>query len=116
MGQTRPVAIGPLVAGFAALVLIGSLFADWYEPGVSAWTVFETLDLVLAALALATIAVAAQGLGAGLPMARLPDTGGAEKYLTSRKSRSIGRGGTALASGKDHAASARLQGERREPL
>jgi hypothetical protein len=68
--QTRPVAIGPLLAGLAGLVLLGSLFVDWYEPG-TAWTVFEVLDLVLAALALATIAVAAQSLG--LVKARLPE-------------------------------------------
>jgi uncharacterized membrane protein (UPF0136 family) len=61
--QTRPVAIGPLLAGLAGLVLLGSLFVDWYEPGLTAWTVFEVLDLVLAALALVTIAVAAQSLG-----------------------------------------------------
>jgi hypothetical protein len=61
------------VAGFAALVLLGSLFVDWYEPGLTAWTAFEVLDLVLAALALATIAVAAQSLGAGFVKARLPE-------------------------------------------
>jgi hypothetical protein len=69
--QTRPVAIGPLLAGLAGLVLLGSLFVDWYEPGLTAWTVFEVLDLVLAVLALATIAVAAQSLG--FLKARLPE-------------------------------------------
>ena len=72
MDQTRPVALGPLIAGLAALLLLGSLFADWYEPGLTAWTAFEVLDLVLAALALVTIAVAAQSLGAGLVKARVP--------------------------------------------
>jgi heme A synthase len=69
--QTRPVALGPLLAGLAGLVLLGSLFVDWYERGLTAWTAFEVLDLVLAALALATIGVAAQSLG--LLKARLPE-------------------------------------------
>ena len=72
MNQTRPIALGPLVAGFAALVLLGTLFTDWYEPGLTAWTAFEALDLVLAALALTAIAVCAQDLGAGLVKTRLP--------------------------------------------
>jgi len=71
--QTRPVAIGPLLAGLAALLLLVSLFLDWYEPGLTAWTSFEVLDLVLAALALGTLAVAAQSLGADFLRTRLPD-------------------------------------------
>lgn len=35
------------------MVLFVSLFLDWYQPGLTAWTVFEVLDLVLAVLALA---------------------------------------------------------------
>jgi hypothetical protein len=48
-----------LFAG-AALLLI-SLFTDWYElggAGVTGWQVFETLDLVLAALAIAGMVAA----------------------------------------------------------
>lgn len=41
----------------AALLLI-SLFLDWYDTGLTGWEVFETLDLVLAALALGGIAIA----------------------------------------------------------
>lgn len=52
---------GPLVAVLGALLLLVSLFLDWYEPGMSAWTSFEALDLVLAGLALAA-ALAAGGL------------------------------------------------------
>jgi hypothetical protein len=47
-----------------------SLFLDWYEPGVTAWTVFEVLDLVLAALALGCLLGAAARLGLELPGGR----------------------------------------------
>ncbi len=73
MDQTRPVAVGPLLAGFGAIVLLGSLFVDWFEPALSGWTAFEVLDLILALLALAAIAVAAQGLGLGLSKTRVPE-------------------------------------------
>lgn len=72
MDRTRQIALGPALAGVAALVLLVSLFCDWYEPGFSAWTVFEVLDLLLAALALASMGMAAQALGVGLPRLRLP--------------------------------------------
>jgi hypothetical protein len=45
---------GAVVAAVGGLVLLVSLFLDWYGDegeGVSAWTVFEVVDLVLAALA-----------------------------------------------------------------
>jgi hypothetical protein len=35
------------------MLLFVSLFLDWYQPDMTAWTAFEVLDLVLAALALA---------------------------------------------------------------
>lgn len=58
---------GKLLAGLGALLLLVSLFLDWYgaprvggtdggDFGASAWTAFELVDLLLAALALATIA------------------------------------------------------------
>lgn len=72
MNQPRQIAVGPALAGVAALVLLVSLFLDWYEPGFSAWTVFEVLDLLLAALALAALGMAAQALGVGLSRAALP--------------------------------------------
>lgn len=52
-----------LAAG-GGLVLLVSLFLDWYSPGISAFTAFEVLDLVLAALALAALALAALAPGA----------------------------------------------------
>src|ERR671925_942622 len=49
---------GQLMAMAGAVVLLVSLFIDWYEPGLSAWDVFEIGDIVLAALALFALAVA----------------------------------------------------------
>jgi hypothetical protein len=51
---------GPLLAFAGAVVLLVSLFLDWYEPGVSAWTVFEIVDLLLALCALGAILVAVE--------------------------------------------------------
>ena len=45
---------GAIAAGLGALLVFVSLFLDWFEPDLSAWTVFETLDMVLATLCLAT--------------------------------------------------------------
>jgi hypothetical protein len=59
--QTQ-LAVGPLVAAVGAVLLIVSLFLDWYE-GLSGFTVFEFLDLILVLLALATIAGLAGGMG-----------------------------------------------------
>jgi hypothetical protein len=64
---------GRLLAGLGALVLLVSLFLDWYGPpdnglggspgdGITAWTAFELVDILLAALALATIAWAIEGV------------------------------------------------------
>jgi hypothetical protein len=64
----RRIDAGPLLAGVGALLLLISLSLDWYEPGLSPWTVFETLDLVLAAAAIATIAVVAARLRWELPV------------------------------------------------
>jgi hypothetical protein len=59
--QTQ-LAVGPLVAAVGAVLLIVSLFLDWYE-GITGFTVFEFIDLLLVLLALATIASLAGGLG-----------------------------------------------------
>ena len=55
---------GPVVAAIGAVVLFLSLFLTWYEPGSSAWDVFETMDLLLAGVAVAAGALAAGQLGA----------------------------------------------------
>jgi hypothetical protein len=52
--------IGPLIVAVGSLVLLVSLFLDWYGD-LSAWGVFELTDVLLAALAL-TALVAALGL------------------------------------------------------
>jgi hypothetical protein len=59
--QTQ-LALGPLVAAVGAVLLIVSLFLDWYE-GITGFTVFEFIDLLLVLLALATIASLAAGAG-----------------------------------------------------
>jgi hypothetical protein len=57
-GAARVEAGVALVAIGAALLFV-SLFIDWYQPGQSAWHVFEVWDLVLAGLSLvALVAVA----------------------------------------------------------
>jgi hypothetical protein len=55
-------AVGPLVATAGAVLLVVSLFLDWYEK-FSAFTVFEFNDLLLTALAIATVVLLARGLG-----------------------------------------------------
>jgi hypothetical protein len=55
-------ALGPLVGAVGAVLLIVSLFLDWYE-GITGFTVFEFIDLLLVLLALATIASLAGGMG-----------------------------------------------------
>src|SRR5262245_36517608 len=52
--------IGPIVIAVGALLLLVGLFLAWYGD-FSAWDVFELTDLLLAALAVASI-VAAVGL------------------------------------------------------
>jgi hypothetical protein len=60
---SRPsVPIGPLISSVGAVLVIVSLFLDWYDQ-ISGFTVFEFLDLLLVMLALATIASLAGGLG-----------------------------------------------------
>jgi hypothetical protein len=54
--------VGPLVATIGAVLLIVSLFLDWYDD-LSGFTVFEFLDLLLVMLALAMIASLASGVG-----------------------------------------------------
>ena len=54
--------VGPLVAAIGAVLLIVSLFLDWYDR-ITGFTAFEVLDLVLVALALLTIASLLSGLG-----------------------------------------------------
>ena len=61
---------GTALVGFGAALLFISLFLNWYQPGRSAWRVFETWDLVLAALSV--VALLGVGGRAGLSRRR-PD-------------------------------------------
>ena len=61
---------GPLIAIPGALLLLASLFIDWYELDLDAWKVFEVLDLLLAAIGLACLMAAAERLGVAMPGAR----------------------------------------------
>ena len=64
---------GLVLSIVGALVLLVSLFLHWYEPGVSAWTVFEIIDLLLALSALVAFVSALQLMRPDLiPPARLP--------------------------------------------
>jgi hypothetical protein len=55
---------GPVIAAVGAVVLFLSLFLSWYEPDLSGWEAFETLDLLLGGLAIAAAMLAAGQLGA----------------------------------------------------
>lgn len=61
----RDVDAGWLVGAFGAVVLLISLFLDWYDIGITGWNAFETWDAVLAA-------VAALVLASALPTRVLP--------------------------------------------
>jgi hypothetical protein len=66
--RRRTFPIGPLLAIAGAVLLLVSLFLDWYDE-LSAWTAFESIDLVLAALAIGTALSLLEELGA--PRARV---------------------------------------------
>ena len=56
--MTRRLELGPLVVVLGALLLIVSLFLNWYEPDITAWDAFEVWDLVLAAIGVFTLVLA----------------------------------------------------------
>lgn len=73
--QRRTLDGGRLLAALGALAVLISLFLDWYgrpgspileggaaDDGISAWTSFELIDVLLAALALTTIAWAMEAI------------------------------------------------------
>ena len=67
---------GRLLAAFGAIALLVGLFLDWYSlegralAGLSAWTAFEIVDLLLALLALVALAAAVRGF---VPRSDLPE-------------------------------------------
>ena len=58
--MTRRLEAGPLLVTLGALLLLVSLFLDWFAGGATAWEAFEVWDLVLFALA---VGVVASGIG-----------------------------------------------------
>jgi hypothetical protein len=62
---------GRLLLALGAVALLVSLFLHWFKPELTAWTVFEIVDLLLAAIAIAAligvIADAAPGTGLRAP-------------------------------------------------
>ena len=73
---------GRVVVALGALLLLVSLFLDWYGfgggpdgEGFTAWTAFELVDLILALLAIAAIAAALEPSLRAAP--RLPERAGA---------------------------------------
>ena len=73
----RPLDAGRLLIGLGALALLISLFLDWYGDeasgsAISAWTSFELVDLLLAALALAALYAVVEGIAAPDRAPRLP--------------------------------------------
>jgi hypothetical protein len=60
--RERQLPIGPLVAVIGAILLIVSLFLDWYED-LTGFTVFEFLDLLLVGLGLVTLVSLAGAMG-----------------------------------------------------
>ena len=72
----RRVRAGELIAGAAGVVLLASLFLDWYSVGsrddtLTAWAAFSFVDILLALIALLGIALALSeviGRGPALPV------------------------------------------------
>jgi hypothetical protein len=56
--MSRRLDIAPLLAALGGVLLFVSLFLHWYQPALTAWTVFEVWDLVLAVLAVGVVWVA----------------------------------------------------------
>ena len=63
---------GTGLVAIGAVLLLVSLFIDWYKPGGDAWAVFESLDLVLAAAAICGLLAVAPRFGTGALGRALP--------------------------------------------
>jgi CDP-diglyceride synthetase len=55
--MTRRFEVGPILVALGAILLLVSLFMDWYGP-LSAWEAFEVVEVLLAGLAVAALVVA----------------------------------------------------------
>ena len=56
---------GTGLVAIGAVLLLVSLFVDWYRPGGDAWAVFESVDLALAGAAICALLAMAPRLGGG---------------------------------------------------
>jgi hypothetical protein len=56
---------GTGLVAIGAVLLLVSLFIDWYRPGGDAWAVFEWVDLALAGAAISALLAMAPRLGSG---------------------------------------------------
>ena len=68
--RQRVVDAGTILAAIGAALLIASLFVEWYDPAGTGWQVFEVVDILLAAIALGTVALL---VGAGRSAGRGED-------------------------------------------
>jgi hypothetical protein len=63
--MTRRLDFGPILVTLGALLLLVSLFLDWYGP-LNAWAAFELVDVLLATLAVIAVMTAAGTIAPGL--------------------------------------------------
>ena len=49
--------VGPILVGLGAILLLVSLFLDWYG-GLTAWDAFEVVEVMLATLAVTALVIA----------------------------------------------------------
>jgi hypothetical protein len=54
---TRRFEVGPILVALGAILLLVSLFLDWYGP-LNAWEAFEVVEVLLAGLAIGALVVA----------------------------------------------------------
>jgi carbon starvation protein CstA len=86
--MARRLDAGAVVAAAGAVLLLVSLFLDWYGDeggGLSAWTIFEGIDLLLAGIALLAIStfLSRAEIEPRLPQAPLLLLGAAALVLTA---------------------------------
>ena len=55
--MTRRFEVGPILVALGAIVLLVSLFLDWYG-GLTAWEAFEVVEVMLATLAITALVIA----------------------------------------------------------
>ena len=55
--MTRRFEVGPILVALGAIMLLVSLFMDWYGPQ-TAWEAFEVVEVLLAVLAVAALVIA----------------------------------------------------------